>query len=314
MIRIRYRRQAFTLVELLVVIAIIGILIGMLLPAVQQVREAARRTQCLNNLRQQGLALHNYHSAHDKFPAYIKGKSSNGWGWGTAILPFMEQNNLFDLLQTKSFTFGEAQNGDAGVETLAALSNNPPVYHCPSSDAPEFYERDDIQFGVSSYVANRGFGHAGYFSYRLPNNGGLSPDPLNISAYNDGSSNTIMLGESSARWGGWLTEPSGRGWGSWSGNFVDRWWDYQSTLTRCGSYPVNHIYHWGFVSAHPGTANFVFGDGSVRAIDESINFSNGGIGGTWYNDNYEYFYSNAHLMGVYQRLIVRDDAQPVSID
>ena len=103
------RTRGFTLVELLVVIAIIGILVGLLLPAVQAAREAARRMQCSNNLKQIGLALHNYHDANNKFPQGFT--RFHSWGWAVRILPYIEQSSLFNKLASDSGNWGPINNG-----------------------------------------------------------------------------------------------------------------------------------------------------------------------------------------------------------
>lgn len=140
----RRRVCGFTLVELLVVIAIIGILIGMLLPAVQQVREASRRISCANNLRQMGLAMHNYESAHMHFPpgftstptrdgsvpsgVHINSETWNagpGWGWGAHLLPFVEGNNIFSQIDVDDPIWSP--------EHRAVIQNQLPMFLCPSS-------------------------------------------------------------------------------------------------------------------------------------------------------------------------------------
>ncbi len=131
----RNARHGFTLIELLVVIAIIAILIGLLLPAVQKVREAAARTKCTNNLKQIGLALHSYHDANKQFPpGYIDGNTNPtstpdndvgpGWGWASFLLPYLEQNNVYNQI---NFSLG------VGLGVNAQISQQPlTIYQCPS--------------------------------------------------------------------------------------------------------------------------------------------------------------------------------------
>ena len=125
------RRTGFTLIELLVVISILGILIALLLPAVQAAREAARRTQCKSNLRQLGIALHLCHDTNSSFPpGSIKAgpafRRKTGWGWGAMILPYIEQRNLHAKID---FNAGSAERQNA----RDVLRHSIPLWHCPSA-------------------------------------------------------------------------------------------------------------------------------------------------------------------------------------
>lgn len=173
-------RRGFTLVELLVVIAIIGMLVALLLPAVQAAREAARRMQCSNHLKQLGLAMHNYHASHNQFPAgYLSYPTSDGsapgwaqidsltwdaapgWGWGSMILPFLEQATTAAALQYSRPVWD--------VANATAVESKLPVFLCPSASGGDeaFTVRDDsgnaltmggrqVRLGRSHYVASHG--------------------------------------------------------------------------------------------------------------------------------------------------------------
>ena len=298
------QRRAFTLVELLVVIAIIGILIGMLLPAVQQVREAARRTQCANNLRQLALATHNYESSRGQFPPGLNLPISSAGifagsdiankvgpppikdrfgSWMSWILPQIEQNNLaaaYDFSQKGEFTTNTNATTSPGAQAV-------PAFNCPADINPgEVNEVSGHYFAANSY-----FGSSGIQAWYS-----LSYDPSEDLMFNgmyyynskvtfakmiDGSSNTLAIGERYSVdkvYDEFSSSPfsSFRGW-AWSGfNSVRDC--LAGTLV-----PVNYQIPEGqdpnnfnngvsdnkfssFSSAHPGGANFAIGDGSVRFI------------------------------------------------
>jgi prepilin-type N-terminal cleavage/methylation domain-containing protein/prepilin-type processing-associated H-X9-DG protein len=208
----RSNRPGFTLIELLVVIAIIGVLIALLLPAVQAAREAARRAQCTNNLKQLGLALHNYHQTHDAFPGAYNAGATNGAGgavrgtgaWGcyspqSLLLPFMEQNQVYNAIN-----FNWVNQGDNGGNYFGERNNTTATrtrignFLCPSSPLPRNTNFWGVNAPGNNYFASFG-ASAGFFGTwnNAPPTGIFQylGAPLGVRDVLDGTSNTVAFGE-----------------------------------------------------------------------------------------------------------------------
>lgn len=285
------RRVGFTLVELLVVIAIIGVLVALLLPAVQMAREAARRTQCLNNMRQVGIGLHMFHDVNGYMPEGWTGPTAEeapGWGWAAQILPYLEQNTLYERIDRN--------------RAIADPFHDPvrqfvvPTFICPSDafdkvlwfaeehhedDHDHFVDGDDdhdddhdhdhpphniddgepfIRVAKSNYV-----GMFGTFEiHEAPSAGNGSFFHNSRTRFGDvvdGLSNTILVGERSAKLGGstWLGMIPGAN-------------EPMARIVGVADHSPNHIagHFEDFRSYHPQGANFLMGDGSVHMFGNTI--------------------------------------------
>ncbi len=320
----RLKNDGFTLVELLVVIAIIGILIGMLLPAVQQVREAARRSACQNNMRQLALGSLNFESAHMHFPTAGQHATSMGdngdngtlttrenWGWGYQILPFIEQNTLYDL-----------RSSDHNEVKAQSIS----LYNCPSrgnricaTTWGQVFALGDYSGMMSSWNFHWQYYADGWGGFEwqdqmtdrareeknvwrgLISKGAQTfPDSstssgrgeqkytlIGFGAVKDGSSNTIMYGEKSvqsARYS--ISTANGWDWWELQGTMMAADW---GTMRGAMASSVGNRYIWpdgmpagerragsdnaefSLGGPHPGTCNVSLGDGSIHAIRNTIN-------------------------------------------
>ena len=266
-------RSAFTLVELLVVIAIIGILVGLLLPAVQAAREAARRTQCTNNLKQIGLSFHNYHDTYpsSKLPpgSYDQATSNSGWAWGTFLLPFMEQEALYDDLQP-----GIKDALDTGQAALLATVLT--TFKCPSDIAPDVNDRrthNSLSIGTSNYAGSAGTDNVvttGEPSApTTPNTGVLyQQSNLGLRDITDGTAYTLLVGERCWQLhdGTDHRKHNASIWGATDNDALN--WDvcmHSAEVINQGDADND-----SFSSLHPGGAQFVFADGSVHFLNQNL--------------------------------------------
>ena len=297
------RLAGFTLVELLVVIAIIGILVALLLPAVQAAREAARRTQCSNNLKQIGLALHTYHDAHRTFPAFafMTLASASGSGheykadWVVNILPFMEMQNLYDQYDFR-YTWCHAENQETVTRAL-------PTFECPSTPGGTGLLDTDvmpsehlaINPNATAWSVDYGGNQGQRASLLLPSQAsnatarrGFFPRSLTgwlrMAEIRDGTTNTIAVWESAGRdrpylfgeiWtlsdGSMKTiYPEQHCWGGGNAFFCYSW--ARDGTQNGGSYVINATnLNTQPYSFHPGGINAVAADGSVHFVSETMN-------------------------------------------
>lgn len=282
----RSRTRGFTLIELLVVIAIIAVLVALLLPAVQQAREAARRTQCKNNLKQLGLALHNYHDVHRTFPSgWIAvdpatrlpsaHEGVSGAAWGLMILPQIEQDNVYKLFNA-SLPLTDAANAPLLKTTLQ-------TFRCPSDPQPDYFTINDeasgsaiTQLPIANYI--------GCFGTEELDGCENSPGDLPVMAdgtcvgdgvfyhnskvriddITDGTSNTLLLGErKTVKTLDWYT--------TWPGMIAEGEEAFQRVCGSADHVPNDPHHHFDdFSSQHTGGAQFCLADGSVRFVSENM--------------------------------------------
>ena len=250
----RRTKHGVTLIELLVAIAIIGLLIGLVMPAVQNSREASRRLACRNKLRQIGIALHNRESTYGVFPAgYVNHEDTAGWGWGTMILPQLDQMPMYNSLNVSSVDF----DGVPTPNTQTGLS----VFICPSDSGPKI-NSERGNHAKSNYAGVAGSEEIEHWAQK--GNGIFYVNSnISLSQVTDGISNTFAVGE--RRYGG-------RQKGAiWVGKYAPT--VFASTIWNCGKaqpHRINGTKEWAFSSEHRGGANFLMCGGSVRFIRQTI--------------------------------------------
>ncbi len=283
----RSSRRGFTLIELLVVIAIIAILIALLLPAVQQAREAARRASCKNNMRQMGLALHNYHDTFNVFPPgwisvdpVTRRQSAheglNGAGWGIMILPMIEQGPLYNTYNA-NVVLEDPLNQKFRETPLS-------MFQCPSDPQPTLFEigeeHDPSHIICKLATANMIAAFGSISIDDCENAPGTAPVLANgqckgdgafyhnsrvrIADFTDGTSNTMIVGERK-------TDPEQGWYSTWSGRVSEAEEGCQRVLGSLDHPPNDPHRHFDdFSSHHVGGAHFTLGDGHTRFVSDNI--------------------------------------------
>jgi len=306
--------RGFTLVELLVTISIIGVLVGLLLPAVQAARESSRRTQCLNNLKQLGLAFHEHHLALGYFPSGTMPSKDDGdpsgvagFGWAAQLLPYLQQDALYRRLKLPLGELHDVLQHSAGQEYARVQLQ---MFRCTSDSGSPFNEErpfaggkyDDLIAAKSNYIGNHGTRLVTLdkllLNYREDPFGVLWPGSKCTEAHIiDGTSNTILVGErSTEHWAGvWIGVRNNNSDGDTGLRQV-----LGISDAKINSRDIEDGRR-GFGSAHPGGALFLFADGHVDFLAEEIDYDQTGATSR--------LFAEMEQMGLYQRLMRRNDRQ-----